>query len=389
MKSKHHIKTHLVLAAFSLGTLLPIPAHGAAKKREQKQTDRKVSSRTAAPSERIEPLLDKTLEAIFSSLKASPKMPRVEIEKLRASFSGELIKATTQEQRQILQNAMAVCDSLTKCMDDRANAKAAAEASAKTPLNSNATSIHISSPMRGRDAGAAGEAIRKKLKDERKDADDVARREAAFLQSVAYRSWTEGAPTRRRAVMANFTRQVQLEALEERNAAIAAQAAQSAQAAEAAKAAQAAKAEAAAKIAAADRAAQAANEEKATKAKTEAKTLAAAAEKVAKAAKAEAAAKAADAEKAESARQSLSKSLAEEKACVGIWASRAGKKTLTVKDDHTAIKKVGDEETNGAWKVVEGEFRLHWEEGNVIRAKLSEDGQRIEARGQEFVRQKS
>lgn len=375
------MKTHLALAVLSLAVLLAIPAHAAGKKKEQKQINKTVSKRSAAPSERLEPLLEQTLEAILSSLKGTPKMPRVEVETLRASFAAEQIKAMTQAQRQIYQNAMAVCDALTKSMDDRAKARAAAEASAKTPLNSNATSIIKSSPMRGRDAGAAAEAIRKKQKDERKDADDVARREAAFLHSGAYRAWTEGAPAVRRGVMAIFTRQVQLEALEERNAMIAAQAAQAAQAAEAEKAARAARAEAAARVAAAEKAVRAAAEEKAVKARAEAKALAAAAEKAAKAAQAEAAAKAADAEKAESAKQAGAKSLAEEHAYLGTWTGHAGKKSFIVKEDHTSVKKVGDEETNGAWNVVDGEFRLHWEDGPGIRGKLSEDGQHLDAKG--------
>lgn len=380
------MKTQLAVAALSLAALLPIPAHAAGKKKEQKQNTT-VSNRSVAPSERIEPLLEQTLEAILSSLKETPKMPRVQVETLRASFAAEQIKATTQGQRQVYQNAMAVCDALTKSMDDRARARAAADASAKTPLDSNATSIVKSSPMRGRDAGAAAEAIRKKQKDERKDADAVARKEAAFLHSGAYRAWTEGAPAVRRGVMAIFTRQVQLEALEERNAMIAAQAAQTAQAAEAAKAAQAAKAEAAAKVAAAEKAAKAAAEEKAAKAHAEAMALVAAAEKAAKAAQAEAAAKAAEAEKAESAKQASTKCLADEKAYVGTWIQ--GKKTITMKEDHTATKIIGEEESNGAWTIVDGQFRLHWEDGKGVRGKLSEDGQRLEARGGEYVRKKS
>ena len=142
------------------------------------------------PSGRIEPFLEPCLDAILSPLNGDPKMPRVEVEKLRASFAAGQIKATTPTQQQIYQNAMAVCDALTRSMDDRANAKATAQASSMAPLLSNASSIIKSSPMKGRDAGANAEAIRKKQKDERKDADAGATRNLAYMNSAGARAWT-------------------------------------------------------------------------------------------------------------------------------------------------------------------------------------------------------
>ena len=332
------------------------------------------------PSGRLDPFLEPCLDAILSPLNGDPKMPRVEVEKLRASFAAGQITAKTQAQQQIFQNAMAVCDALTRSMDDRANAKATAQASSLAPLRSNAASIIKSSPMKGRDAGANAEAIRKKQKDERKDADAEAARNLAYMNSAGARSWTERAPALRRGVMVLYTRQVQLEALEERNAAIAAQAAGAAEAAQAAQAAKAAQVEAAARTAAAEKATKAAAEEKVAKARAEAVAKAAAAEKAAKAAQADAAAKAAAAEKAESAKLAGAKSLATEAAYVGTWTGKAGKKTFTVKEDHTAIRKFSDgEETPGAWNVVDGQFQLHWEEGSGMKGKLSEDGERIDS----------
>jgi hypothetical protein len=379
----------LAVAILLSVAFLPLPVQAQSKRKAGKQAEKAAAPAAGSygmPSARLDPLLEPCLNAILSPLDGNPKMPRIDVEKLRASFAAGQIKAATQGQQQIFQNAMAVCDALTKSMDERANAKAAAQASSKVPMRSEAAGIIKSSPMRGVDAGANAEAIRKKQRDERKDADDVARRNVAFMNSAAARSWTERSPALRRSVMVLYTRQVQLEALEERNAAIAAQAAGSATAAEAAKAAKAAQDEAAARNAAAAQAAREAAGEKVARARAEALARAAAAKKAAKAAEAEAAAKAAAAEKAESAKLAAAKSLATEAAYVGEWnlanpkPGQEGRKTFVVNEDHTAIRKFGGGvETPGAWNIVDGVFRLHWEEGPELRGKLSEDGQRIES----------
>ncbi|MDB6138827.1 MAG: Serine/threonine protein kinase [Verrucomicrobiaceae bacterium] len=167
------------------------------------------------PSKQIDPLLDKSLHAIMEPLEKDPKLPRVEVEKLRAGFAADGVKATSAEWKQVYQNAMAVCESLTKGMDDRATSQAAAIASSKAPTLSNGGSIIKSSPMRGKDAGAAANAIRKKQKDERKYEDNTAQKESDFVSSGAYRIWTDKAATLRKNVMGLYTRQLQYEALAE------------------------------------------------------------------------------------------------------------------------------------------------------------------------------
>ena len=123
---------------------------------------------------------------------------------------------------------------------------------------------------------------------------------------------------------------------------------------------------------------------KATKAvQAEAAAKAAAAEKAAKAAQAEAT----TAEKAVKATPPAQKP-AKADSYVGTWTGHAGHKSFVVKEDHTAVRTVGSgEETSGTWLIVDGEFRLHWDEGTGIKGKLSEDGQRIDSgRGAQWFR---
>ena len=125
---------------------------------------------------------------------------------------------------------------------------------------------------------------------------------------------------------------------------------------------------------------------KATKAvQAEAAAKAAAAEKAAKAAQAEATA----AEKAVKATPPAQKP-AKADAYVGKWTAWKGIKTFTVNEDHTAARTLGNgEESGGTWLLVDGEFRLHWDEGTGIKGKLSEDGQRIDSdRGAQWFRKK-
>jgi len=144
-------------------------------------------------------------------------MPRVEVEKLRSSFAGGQVKAKTPAQKQIYQNAMAVCTALTTAMDDRAKAKSDALASAKVQSVTNGSGIALNALSHGRDAGKTAEAIRKKQQDERKYADDLAHGQSSFVETGAYKAWTDKATHLRQSVMALYTRQVELEALDERN----------------------------------------------------------------------------------------------------------------------------------------------------------------------------
>jgi hypothetical protein len=76
------------------------------------------------PSEQLKPLLEPSLEGLIAPLQRSPKMPRVEIELLRAKFAAQVAKATSPAWKEVYQNAVVVCDSLTRGMDDRAAKKA-------------------------------------------------------------------------------------------------------------------------------------------------------------------------------------------------------------------------------------------------------------------------
>jgi hypothetical protein len=75
------------------------------------------------PSDQLKPLLGPTLDGLMAPLQNDPKMPRVEVEFLRVSLVAGLSKAGTPALKQIYQNAIVVCDSLTRSMDDRAAKK--------------------------------------------------------------------------------------------------------------------------------------------------------------------------------------------------------------------------------------------------------------------------
>jgi hypothetical protein len=198
------MKTRLALLAFILASLTPQFAQAA-----------KVAQ---MPSARLEPLLEPCLDAILAPLEQNPKMPRVKVETLRATFAGGMVTASTPAGQQIYQNAMAVCDAMTADMDARAKARAAAQAAAAAPTLSTGGDIIDSAPMHGWDAGADAQAIRQKQKDERNYEDKSARTQSAFTESSAYTAWVNNAPTLRQQVMSLYTRQVELEALAAKNA---------------------------------------------------------------------------------------------------------------------------------------------------------------------------
>ncbi|WP_157447576.1 serine/threonine-protein kinase [Chthoniobacter flavus] len=167
-----------------------------------------------SPAKQIEPLLEPCLNAILAPLGDNPQMPRVPVEKLQAVLSGEAVKAKTPARKQIYQYAQAVCESLTNGMDERALTKATAASSSWVPSLSNGGSIINTMPLHGRDAGRAGEAIRKKQKDERAYADKRADQYSIFMESSAYKAWVAKAALLRQNVMGLYTKLVQLEAAE-------------------------------------------------------------------------------------------------------------------------------------------------------------------------------
>ncbi|EDY17568.1 hypothetical protein CfE428DRAFT_4866 [Chthoniobacter flavus Ellin428] len=167
------------------------------------------------PSQQVEPLLEPCLDAILAPLPQEPQMPRVSVEKLRATLSGEAVRAKTPSQKQICQYAIWVCDALTNGMDERAQTRAAAVSSALVPSLSNGASIVNTMPLHpGRNSGGAGEAIRKKQKDERAYADQQAQAFSSFMESSAYKAWVTKSTKLREDVMGVYTKLVQLEAAE-------------------------------------------------------------------------------------------------------------------------------------------------------------------------------
>ena len=120
------------------------------------------AAKSPPPSKQIEPFLEPALNAILAPLGENPQMPRIPVEKLRASLGAGVVTAKTPAQQRIYQCAIAVCDALTNGMDERAQAKAAAISSGLSPSLSNGASIVKTAPLHGWDAGHAGDAIRKK-----------------------------------------------------------------------------------------------------------------------------------------------------------------------------------------------------------------------------------
>jgi len=169
----------------------------------------------APPSAQIEPLLEPSLNAILAPLQENPPMPRVAVEKVRASLGAGVVRAKTTSLQQVYQCAMAVCEALTNAMDQRAESRAAAASSGLVPSLSNGGSIIISSGRgSGPGAGGAGEAIRRKQKDERSYADRKAKGLSNFIDSAAYKEWVTRTAGLRTNVMDLYTRLVQLEATE-------------------------------------------------------------------------------------------------------------------------------------------------------------------------------
>lgn len=171
-----------------------------------------VAEQKPVPSKQIEPLLDPSLDAVLAPLDKDPQMPRVAVEKLRASLSGGAVQAKTPAQKQIFQCAISVCDALVNGMDERAQVRAQAMASGQVPSVSNGGSIVNTMPLRGWDAGHAGDAVRKKQADERRYADQKAGQFSAFMESSAYKAWVTKSATLREGVMSIYTKLVQLEA---------------------------------------------------------------------------------------------------------------------------------------------------------------------------------
>jgi len=164
------------------------------------------------PSKQIEPFLEPSLNAILAPLGENPQMPRIPVEKLRAALGAGVVTAKTPAQQQIYQCAIAVCDALTNGMDERAQARAAAIQSGLLPSISNGGSIVKTAPLRGWDAGHAGDAIRKKQKDERSYADKQAKGVSNFADSAAYKAWVAKTTILRDNAMGLYSKLVQFEA---------------------------------------------------------------------------------------------------------------------------------------------------------------------------------
>ncbi|HEY3901464.1 MAG TPA: DUF1080 domain-containing protein [Chthoniobacter sp.] len=171
-----------------------------------------VAGKKETPSSQIEPLLEPSLDAILAPLEQDPQMPRIPVEKLRASLGAGVVKAPTPAEKQIYEVAIATCEALTNGMDARVEARATAIASGLLPSISNGASIEKTSPLHGRGAGGAAEAIRKKQQDERNYADGNGKAQSAFMESSAYKAWVEKARKLRENAMDLYTRLVQLEA---------------------------------------------------------------------------------------------------------------------------------------------------------------------------------
>ena len=170
------------------------------------------AQKVTPPSKQVEPLLEPTLNAILAPLEANPQMPRIAVEKLRASLGAGVVTARTPAQRQIYQYGMAVCEALTYGMDERAQARIAAIASAQVPSLSAGAGIVKTMPLHGWDAGRAGEAIRKKEKDERRYLDNQAEQVSIFTETGAYRAWVARSALLRANAMGYYAKLVQLEA---------------------------------------------------------------------------------------------------------------------------------------------------------------------------------
>ena len=170
------------------------------------------AAKSPPPSKQIEPFLEPSLNAVLAPLGDNPQMPRIPVEKLRASLGAGVVTSKTPAQQQIYQYAIAVCDALTNGMDERAQAKAAAIASGLLPSISTGGSIVKTAPLRGWDAGHAGDAIRKKQKDERAYADKQAKDVSNFTDSSAYKAWVAKTTMLRDNAMGLYSKLVQLEA---------------------------------------------------------------------------------------------------------------------------------------------------------------------------------
>jgi len=170
------------------------------------------AAKSPPPSKQIEPFLEPALNAILAPLGENPQMPRIPVEKLRASLGAGVVTAKTPAQQRIYQCAIAVCDALTNGMDERAQARAAAIASGLLPSISTGGSIVKTAPLRGWDAGHAGDAIRQKQKDEREYADKQAKDVSNFADSAAYKAWVAKTTILRDNAMDLYSKLVQFEA---------------------------------------------------------------------------------------------------------------------------------------------------------------------------------
>ena len=66
----------------------------------------------ALPSAQLKPILGPCLNAILSPLETNPAMPRVQVETMRADFAASFVTGSTPAEKQVYQNAMAICEAI-------------------------------------------------------------------------------------------------------------------------------------------------------------------------------------------------------------------------------------------------------------------------------------
>ena len=309
-----------------------VPGRIHAEKKGKASAGSDAKAHVKMPSAHLDPVVGPCVEAIVASLDKDPKAPTGQVAKLHSTFTVALSAAETPSQKQVYANAIAVCDAITKALDDRSKSKAAAVASAKVPPLSTAGSINKSSPQPGRRAGYLAQQIRKKQEEERAFAENEAKKKADFLHSGAYTAWAERAPKYRQNIMALYTRQSQLELVQEKNDAPVAK---------------------------------------------PAPVVASAAES------------APVTKKEKKAIKQEGKSTQKTVSFAGTWTGPAGRKTFIINEDHTAIRIDQEgERVNGKWTLdQDGEFDIKWEDHARLTGKVSADGQTVSSgKGASWIR---
>jgi len=163
---------------------------------------------------RLHEIIAVYLDAILSPLDSNPKLPVTEISLLKSSLAAEMLGASTPDRKLVTQNAVNVCDWLSKCMEDRATSVAKMRAMAKTSMNSGATDVHKNLSSGGPEGGEKARAKLDQQRMEREDLNKKANQERSSFVANLKRTWASKTSELRQGVMGSYTRQLQLEALE-------------------------------------------------------------------------------------------------------------------------------------------------------------------------------